>query len=88
MKKYTIGEQKLTTVVHALRTWRYYLEGSECVVITDHNPLTYLKSQQNLSRRQAQWLEYLEQTFHYRWEYHPGRSNVADPLNMNPLDEK
>ncbi len=87
-KNYTTGEQELTAVVHALRTWRCYLEGSECVVITDHNPLTYLKSQQNLSRRQARWLEYLEQTFHYRWEYRPGRSNVADPLSRNPLDEK
>jgi hypothetical protein len=57
-------------------------------VITDHNPLTYLKSQQNLSRRLARWLEYLEQTFHYRWKYRPGRSNVTDPLSMNPLDEK
>ena len=87
-KNYTTGEQELTAVVHALRTWRCYLEGSECVVITNHNPLTYLKSQQNLSRRQARWLEYLEQTFHYRWEYRPRRSNVADPLSRNPLDEK
>ena len=38
-KNYTTGEQELTTVVHALRTWRCYLEGSECVVITYHNPL-------------------------------------------------
>ena len=87
-KNYTTGEQELTAVVHALRTWRCYLEGSECVVITDHNPLTYLKSQQNLSRRHARWLTYLEQTFHYRWEYRHGRRNVADPLGRNPLDEK
>ena len=39
-------------------------------------------------RRQTRWLEYLEQTFHYRWEYRPGRSNVTDPLSRNPLDEK
>jgi hypothetical protein len=87
-KNYTRGEQELTAVVHALQTWRCYLEGSECVVITDPNPLTYLKSLQNLSRRQARWLEYLEQTFYYRWEYRPGRSNVTDPLSKNPLDEK
>ena len=50
--------------------------------------ITYLKSHHNLSRRWAQWLEYLEQTLHYRWEYHPGRSNVVDPLSKNSLDEK
>ena len=84
-KNYTTGEQELTAVVHALRTWRCYLEGADCVVVTDHNPLTYLKSQQVLSRRQARWLEYLEQNFTYRWEYRPGRVNIADPLSRNPL---
>ena len=44
-KEVNIGEQELAAVVHALQTWHYYLEGSECVVITNHNPLTYLKSQ-------------------------------------------
>jgi hypothetical protein len=68
-KNYTTGEQELTVVVHALCTWRCYLEAVDCVVVIDHNPLTYLKSQQVLSRRQAQWLEYLEQNFTYRWEY-------------------
>ena len=85
---YTTYEQELTVVVHALRTWRCYLEDSECVVITHHNSLIYLNSQHNLSRRQARWLEYLEQTFHHRWEYRHGRSNVTDLLSRNPLDEK
>ena len=53
------------------------------MVVTDRNPLTYLKLQQNLSRRQARWLEYLEQTFVYSWEYHPGRSSVADPFELD-----
>jgi hypothetical protein len=51
--------------MHAMETWKCYLKGSECVVITNYNPLTYLKSQENLSRRQAWELEYLEQTFVY-----------------------
>lgn len=41
-----------------------------------------------MSRRQARWLEYLEQTFDYRWEYRLGRNNVADPLSRNPLDQR
>ena len=87
-RNYTTGEQALTAVVHAIQTWHCYLECSNCVVVTEHNPLTYLKSQQNLSRRQARWLEYLEQTFVYHWEYCFGRSNVADPLSRNPLDQR
>ena len=52
-RNYTTGEQELRAVVYAMQTWRCYLESSNCVVATNHNPITYLKSQQNLSRRQA-----------------------------------
>ena len=38
---HTIGEQELIAIVHALRTWRCYLKGADCVVVTNHNPLTY-----------------------------------------------
>jgi hypothetical protein len=77
---YTTTEQELLAVVHALQTWRCYLEGVEFTVITDHNPLTFLPSQTNLSRRQARWAEYLAR-FRFQWVYRPGRKNVADPLS-------
>ena len=60
---YTVGEQELLAVVHAMRTWRCYLEGVSAdmfTVVTDHNPLTYLQTQTTLSRRQARWSEYLQ----------------------------
>jgi hypothetical protein len=44
-ENYTTGEQELAAVVHAMRTWRCYLEESDCTIITDHNPLVYLKTQ-------------------------------------------
>jgi len=77
---YTTGEQELLAVVHAMRTWRCYLEGVEFTMVTDHNPLTYLQTQPVLYRRQVRWSEYL-QAFRFRWQYRPGRINVADPLN-------
>ena len=42
-RNYMISEQEITAVVRAMRTWCWYLEGLDCVVVTDHNPLTYLK---------------------------------------------
>jgi mannitol/fructose-specific phosphotransferase system IIA component (Ntr-type) len=54
-RNYTTSEKELTAIVHAMRTC--YLGGIECVVITNHNPLTYLKSQQNLLKHQARWLK-------------------------------
>ena len=40
---YTVTEQELLAVIHALRTWRCYLEGaSEFKVITEHKANTFL----------------------------------------------
>ena len=78
--KWTTSEQELWAVIHALKTWRCYLEGLPFKVITDHNPNIYFQTQKNLSRRQARWSEYL-QRFDFEWLYRPGRINVADPLS-------
>ena len=82
-RNYTTGEQELLGVVKAMQEWRCYLEGADSVLVTDHNPLTFLQTQPSLSRRQARWMEYLAR-FHYEWQYRPGRNNVADPVSRNP----
>ena len=81
---YTTGEQELFAVVHAMRTWRCYLEGVDSTMVTDHNPLVFLQTQANLSRRQFSWSEYL-QAFRFRWQYRPGRINLADPLSRGSV---
>ncbi len=81
---YSTTEQELLAVVHALGTWRCYLEGVEFTVITDHCPLTFFATQPNLSRRQARWMELL-QRYKFRWQYRPGRLNVANPLSRTPV---
>lgn len=82
---YTTTEQELLAVVHALTTWRCYLEGAshDFTIVSDHHPLVHLQTQPELSRRQARWVESL-QRFNWKWEYRPGRSNVADPLSRYP----
>jgi hypothetical protein len=78
---WTTGEQELCAVMQALTDWRCYLEGASAVQLqTDHHPLMYLKSQPNLSRKQARWLEFLSR-FNYDWKYIPLRTNVADPIS-------
>ena len=82
-RNYGVGEQELLAVVHAMRTWRCYLEGVKSVVVTDHNPNTYLQTQPMLTRRQVRWSEYL-QNFDFDWLYKPGPQNPADPLSRMP----
>ena len=57
---YTTGEQELLAVVHAMRSWRCYLEGVSFTMVTDHEPLTYLQSQPSVFRRQTRWNEFLQ----------------------------
>ncbi len=85
--RYITTEQELLAVVHALQVWRCYLEGAKhrFLVVTDHNSLTFLPTQANLSRRQARWSEFLSR-FHFDWEYQPGAGNLADPLSRHPIE--
>jgi pyruvate dehydrogenase complex dehydrogenase (E1) component len=71
----TIGSQYL---------WGCYLLKSDYTVVTDHCPNTSFNTQENLSRRHARWSEFLSK-LKFDWEYHPERTNVADPLSRNPL---
>jgi hypothetical protein len=79
---YGVGEQELLAVVHALKTWRCYVEGVPFTVVTDHNPNTFI-GQSGLSGRQARWQEFLSR-FNMEWKHIPGRVNVADPLSRHP----
>ena len=81
---YTVSEQEMLASVRAVQTWRCYLEGSKFTLVTDHCANTFLKTQPTLNRRQARWSEIL-QPYDFKWEYRPGRTNVADPLSRIPV---
>ena len=81
---YHTSEKEMLAVVHALRTWRCYLEGVTFKVITDHNPNTYFHTQQHLSRRQTRWSELIS-SFTFDFQYRPGKTNVADSLSRQPV---
>ena len=78
---YITTEQELLALVYCFQKWRCYLDGSETVVHSDHEPLTWLQTQKTPSRRQARWLEYLSR-FQYQIIYVRGDENVvADALS-------
>lgn len=80
-KNYDTSQRELLAVIHALKVWRCYLEGAPFTLVTDHHPNTFFETQQTLSPRMARWYEFLTRFTFMRWEYRPGRTNVADPLS-------
>lgn len=81
---YPIHEKELLALKHALHIWRHFLEGQEFVAYTDHQSITHLLKQPQLSQRQARWVEFFA-NYNVTFEYRPGTQNiVADALSRRP----
>ena len=79
--RYTTHEKELLAVVHSLRTWRHYLQGQAFRVVTDNWAVKYIQTQPHLNKRQARWMETLQE-YHFEIEHRPGPTNVvADALS-------
>ena len=78
---YSIYDKKLYALVRTLQTWQHYLLSKEFVKHSDHESLKFLKSQGKLNKRNARWVEFLEQ-FPYVNKHKQGKANiVADALS-------
>ena len=62
-----------------------YLWPKEFIIHSDHESLKVLKSQANLSKRHAKWVEFME-SFPYIVKYKKGKENiVADAIPARTL---
>lgn len=78
--RYITTDKENLALVHALRTWRCYLEGRKFTVETDHASLRWLQTQPSLNRRQARWMELLA-NYDMDIIHKPGKLNRSDPLS-------
>ncbi|CAI7887071.1 unnamed protein product [Closterium sp. NIES-53] len=87
-RTYPIHEREALAVVHALKKWRCYVEMQPVTVFTDHRTLEYLKTQSQITPRQARWVQFLEQYVpNLQIVYKPGRFNPADVLSRPAAEE-
>ena len=84
-RNYSTTERECLAVVWATEYFDYFLSGAPFTVITDHDPLTYLRAIPQPHGRLARWILRLEQ-YEYTMKYKPGKSIPhADALSRQPL---
>ena len=80
--KYSAGQKEAWAIVAATRKWYDYLKGAVgAILLTDHNPLAWLRRQPDPRHTFARWVMELE-GLDYHIRYRRGRDNcVADCLS-------
>ncbi len=74
---YEIYDKKLLAIIRAFEHWRPELELTELFIkmFTDHQALTPLMEDKELSRRQMRWVQKLVD-FNFKIMYRPGKQNI------------
>jgi hypothetical protein len=82
---YHVYDKELYALVRVLEVWQHYLWSKEFIIHSDHDALKFLKSQSNLNKRYAKWVEFIE-SFSYIIKYTKGKDNVvADALSRKSM---
>lgn len=85
---YPVHENEMLAIIHALQKWHADLVGVPFVIYTDHKTLENFNAQQDLSRQQAQWIEFMSQ-YNCKIVYVKGADNgAADVLSWTSFNAK
>src|SRR6202008_4833350 len=84
-RNYEIHDKELLAIIHALKHFRHYLQGSPHIteIFSDHANLKYFTMKQTLTCCQARWSLFLSD-FNYVIIPKPSKLNKADALLQWP----
>jgi hypothetical protein len=60
-RNYATHDLEVVSIVHSLKTWRYYLMGKKFELRTNHSGLKFIFEQPTLNVRQTRWLQFLSE---------------------------
>lgn len=72
---YPTYDKELYALLRTLQIWQHYLWPREFIIHCDRESLKFLKTQGELNKRHAVWLEFIE-TFPYVIKYKQGKENI------------
>ena len=85
---YGTTEKKALARVDALTAFDHLLAGNEFTLVTDHQPLMYLKTSRTPAKKQLRWRGYIDQ-FRTKIIYRSGQWNyLADALSRLYTEDK
>lgn len=84
--KYATNEKEALAIIWAIKKYQCYLYGNKFTLVTDHKPLTFIKTSEKNSKI-LRWRLELE-NYDYDVVYREGKTNVvADALSRMPTNE-
>ena len=87
-RNYSTIERELLAIVYSVDKFRYYLYGKKFTIITDHNPLVYLKNITLSSERLTRWRLKLAE-YDFDVVYRKGTLNAnADAMSRAEIPEE
>jgi len=85
---YGTTDKDVLAIVDAITAFYHLLAGNEFTIVTDHQPLIYLKTSKTATKKQFRWRGYIGQ-FRTKNIYQPGQWNyLADALSRLYTEDK
>ena len=85
---YGTTDKEALAMIDALTSFHHLLAGNEFTIVTDHQPLMYLKTSRTPTKKQLRWRGFMGQ-FRTKIVYRPGQWNyLADALSRLYTEDK
>jgi len=86
-RNYSVIEREALAAVSTIKEFYLYVYGFPFKLITDHNPLIFIRSLKDVGGRLSRWIMFLQQ-FNFEFQYRAGKEHSNDDAlsRLPPVD--